>query len=85
MCSPVPIEAMTRSSGFQIVAQRDVTDIFHHTCKAIVEAREKLERELRLEEGSELYEEEQGKKLATLTGIREGLLRRSLIVAHKLK
>ncbi len=81
--SSTPIEAMTQSSGFEIVAQRDVTESFHRTCKAILEVRKRLERELRAEEGSEFYEEEQGKKLGTLTGIEEGLLRRSLIVALK--
>lgn len=81
--SPSPIEAITLSCGFEIVVQRDVTESFHRTCKAILEVRKELEKELRAEEGSELYVEEQGKKLGMLTGIEEGLLRRSLIIGLK--
>lgn len=81
--SPAPPEELAHSTGLAIIAHKDVTDVFRTTCKAILQAREKLEDALRAEEGDELYQEEQEKKYAMLKGIAEGLLRRSLIVGHK--
>lgn len=83
VASPAPIEELTYSAGLAMIAHKDVTDVFRATCKAILEAREKLEEILRAEEGDEVYEEEQGKKHSMLTGISEGLLRRLLIIAIK--
>jgi hypothetical protein len=74
---------MARSVGFTVTDYLDVTDIFRVTCEAILQAREQLQEKLRAEEGYEGYEEEQRKKHSMLSGIREGLLRRSLIVATK--
>ncbi len=81
--SPAPLEELMYSEGFAIVAQTEVTDVFRTTCEAILKERRKLEDELRAEEGNEIYEEEQEKKLSMLTGIREGLVHRSLIIAIK--
>ncbi len=81
--SPSPIEDLTHAAGLTIIARKDVTELFRATCTAILEARKRLEVELRRDEGKDLYEEEQDKKHLMLTGIDEGLLRRSLFVAHK--
>ncbi len=83
MTSPARIEDLTYYAGLGLIAHKDVTDVFHDTCKAILEVREKLEEKLRAEESDEVYEEEQEKKRSMLTGIREGLLLRSLIIAMK--
>lgn len=81
--SPAPIADLAYSAGLALIAQKDVTNVFHDTCKAILEVREKLKEKLRAEESDEVYEEEQEKKRSMLTGIREGLLLRSLIIAMK--
>ncbi len=72
-----------RSVGFSVIRQEDVTAGFRTTCDAILRARTKLEDALRVEEGSEVYEEEQQKKRTMLEGVDEGLLLRCLIVAAK--
>lgn len=77
------VKELACSAGLTIIAHKDVTEIFHNTCKAILEAREKLEKKLWAEEGDKVYEEEQGRKLSMLTGINEGLLYRSLIIVIK--
>jgi hypothetical protein len=76
-------EELLRTTGFSVVTQQDVTDVFRVTCGAIVEAREQLEAELRTEMGDEVYEEDQAKKRRMLIGISEGVLVRSLVVAVK--
>ncbi len=72
-----------RSAGFSVIRQEDVTAGFRATCEAMIRARTELEDALRVEEGHEVYEEEQHKKRSMLEGIDEGLLLRSLIVAVK--
>lgn len=76
-------EELTRSAGFSLIAQDDVTAAFSATCEAIRRAREQSEAALRAAEGDEAYEEEQATKESMLQGISEDLLRRSLIVATK--
>jgi hypothetical protein len=77
------LEDVHRTTGFSLAVHEDVTDVFRVTCEAIVEACEQLEAELRTEVGDEVYEENQGKKRRMLTGISEGVLVRSLVVAVK--
>ncbi len=74
---------MACSVGFSIVEDRDVTETFSSTCEAILCSRGELEDELRRAEGDDTFEEEQAKKSHMLTGIGEGLLRRSLVIAMK--
>ena len=76
-------DAMALSAGLTVIAQHDVTEAFQSTCQALLSVTEKFEDELRAEQGEALYDEEQVKKQNMLQGIREGLLRRSLIVCAK--
>ena len=76
-----PLEDLARSAGLSVMLQEDVTAGFRATCEAMTRARTELEDALRVEEGHEVYEEEQQKKRSILKGIDEGLLLRSLIVA----
>ena len=86
----VPMEALaeappaelTRRAGFAVVASEDVTDQFRATGLAVVRARERYEAELRAADGDEVYEDDQQRKVAVLTGIDEGLLLRSMIAAR---
>lgn len=76
-------EELTTAAGFSVLLSEDVTGAFLETGEAIVRARERLADELREVEGDEAFEEEQAEKCDYLRGIREGLLRRSLVVAVK--
>ena len=78
---PAPPDELARSVGMSLVAYEDVTDNFRVTAEAVLRARKDLEQQLRAEQGDEVYEEEWGREDEMLTGIREGLLRRCLIVA----
>ena len=66
---------------------QDVTDTFRATCSALRAARRDLEEELRNDEGDDFYddfyEEALRTKDAMLSGIDEGVLCRSLIMATK--
>ena len=81
--APDSPEALARQAGLSVVVLQDVTEEFRKTCEALLRAREALEAELRAEEGDDAYEEERSKKSAMLTGIDEGVLCRSLIVATR--
>lgn len=76
-------EELTAAAGFSVLLSEDVTGAFLETGEAIVRARERFSDELREVEGDEEYEAEQAEKRDYLRGIREGLLRRSLVVATK--
>lgn len=76
-------EELTDDAGFSILRSEDVTDDFLETAEAIVRVRERFADELRRAEGPDVYEEEQAEKRGYLRGIRQGLLRRSLIAAIK--
>ncbi|MEE8587146.1 MAG: hypothetical protein V3T83_20075 [Acidobacteriota bacterium] len=78
-----PPDAMALSAGLLIIAQHDVTEAFQSICQELLTVTEKLQDQLRAELGEALYDEEQVKKQNMLQGIREGLLRRSLIVCAK--
>lgn len=74
-------EQLTDAAGFSVLRSEDVTGEFLETGEAIVRARERFADELRRSEGPDAYEDEQAEKRGYLQGIREGLLRRSLVVA----
>lgn len=74
---------LAERAGFSLVACDDVTDQFRTTCESILRAREEREAELRAVDGDDAYDDDQRRKAAVLTGIDEGLLERSLIVAEK--
>ena len=74
---------LAERAGFSVVTCDDVTDQFRNTCEAILCAREEHEAELRAVDGDEVYDDDQRRKAAVLTGIDEGLLERSLIAAVK--
>ena len=74
-------EPLTRRAGLTVVHREDVTPQFRAGCEALLRAHTHLESTLRAEEGDEVFEEERTRKTAMLTGVREGLLVRSLVVA----
>lgn len=82
--APSSYEEMLVESGFSGVERLDVTDIFLKTCQSLFRARVNLEDDLRKEEGDDVFEEEQQKKLNMAKGIEMGLLRRSLLIAIKI-
>jgi hypothetical protein len=74
-------EVLTRLAAFTLVHYEDVTSQFRTACQALLTARVRLEPALRMDEGDEIFEAEHARKTAMLTGIHEGLLLRSLVVA----
>ncbi len=83
VATPQPLSRLVETAGLRITAQIDVTPVFRRTCEAVYEARRDHEAELRREEGDELFEEGQERKVAMAAGIDEGLLVRSLVVAER--
>ena len=75
--------AQARKAGFGPVERYDVTGEFQATCQALLEARAEQERTLREEHGDEWFDEEDTKTTEMIDAIERGLLRRSLVVAHK--
>ena len=76
-------EALLRAAGFSRVRAEDVTTEFSETARAFVAARERHAEALRREDGDAVFDEEQRSMTATLEGIGEGLLLRSLHVAER--
>ena len=76
-------EDLTRESGFSNVARTDVTHQFRATVEAMLDAASRWESELRAEQGDEEYVAGCERGNSILTGIREGLLLRSLVTAIK--
>ena len=78
---PALPEDLVRQAGFSRVVRTDVTRQFKATVEASRRAARQWEAELRAEQGDEEYTAgcERGKTM--LIGIREGLLRRSLVTA----
>lgn len=76
-----PPDELANAAGLSVVVYQDVTEEFGETCDALLRARVRLEAQLLGVEGPEVYEEEREKKEAMQAGIREGLLRRCLLVA----
>ena len=74
-------ETLTHRAGFTVVHREDVTQQFRESCEALLQAHARLESALRAEEGDEVFEEERTRRTKMLTGIRERLLLRSLVVA----
>ena len=83
VAAPLSPDALARQAGLSVVALQDVTEDFRVTCEALLRARDALAADLRAEEGDDLYEQERTAKAAMLTGIDEGVLCRSLIVATR--
>ena len=81
--SEVPLVELARSAGFRGVVEHDQTDEYERVCARLVESRVRYEGELRHAEGDEEYETETADKEALLEAIREGLLRRVLVIASK--
>ncbi len=81
--APLSPDALARQAGLSVVVLQDVTEDFRATCEALLRTREALAAELRAEEGDDVYEDERTKQTAMLTGIDEGVLCRSLIVATR--
>ena len=76
-------DGLAQSAGFVDVTLRDATGLFRTTCEGLLEASLRWEDDLRAEQGDEAYVEGRRKGEAMLTGIREGLLLRSMIVGVK--
>jgi hypothetical protein len=70
-------------AGFDVTDEIDVTDHFRITGDAFASALAELESELRGEEGDEIVEESLTNRRRMQSGIAEGLLLRSLLVAVK--
>ncbi len=78
-----PLDRLVLEAAFEPSSVLDLTEAFAETCRSLWDAREAAEADLRMEEGDEEYELEQGKKELMLRGITDGLLRRTLVVARK--
>ncbi len=74
-------EDLAREAGFSNVVRKDVTQQFKATVEAMLQAAGRWEAELRAEQGEEEYAAGCGRGKTMLIGIREGLLRRSLVTA----
>ena len=74
-------EDLARRVGFSNVVRSDVTSQFRATIEAMLDAETLWEPELRAEQGDEEYRAGRERGESMWTGIREGLLRRSLLTA----
>ena len=81
VAAPLSLDALARQAGLSVVVLPDVTGDFRATCEALLRARDALAAVLRAEEGDDLHVQVRTAKAAMLTGIDEGVLCRSLIVA----
>lgn len=70
-------------AGFEVIEQRDVTQEFQATCRALLHARAEHEPALREEYGDEWFDEEGTKTAEMIDAVERGLLRRSLVAARK--
>jgi hypothetical protein len=70
-------------AGFESISETDLTDEFLATSRAWNGGRRIREAELRAEFGDAWFEDRQADSDAMLSGIEEGLLRRSLFVASR--
>ena len=78
--SPQELIGEAGFSGLEVI---DVTARFRRTCSAWLAAMKELGPPLRRELGDEDFEDELDQKESMLTGINEGLLRRSLIICER--
>ena len=78
--SPQELIGEAGFSGLEVI---DVTARFRRTCSAWLAAMKELGPQLRRELGDEDFEDELDQKESMLTGIDEGLLRRSLIICER--
>jgi hypothetical protein len=69
-------------SGFESVVETDLTSDFLTTARAWQEGRQAREPELRADFGDSWFEDRLADSRSTISGIEEGLLRRSLFVAR---
>ncbi|MEO2199506.1 MAG: hypothetical protein ABGY72_25930 [bacterium] len=76
-------EELARKAGFVNVVRTDVTEEFTATVEAMLRAAKRWEAELRAEQGEEEYIAGCERGQTMLLGIREGLLLRSVVTAHK--
>ena len=74
--------SLLAEAGFELAVWEDLTEDFRATCRALGEARDALEAELREAEGAAVYEEERRKERDMRKGMDDGLLVRSLLVAR---
>jgi len=80
---PMPLAEWVRAAELQLIELRDLTEGFKRMAEAIRTERTLHEDALRAEEGDELFEEEQERKLQLSTAIAEGLLVRTLVIAER--
>jgi hypothetical protein len=78
-----PLPKFVRAAGLTPLSVSDVTPAFRRTNADLFDVRREHEAALRAEEGDELYEESQERRVQTLTAVDEGLLLRSLVVAER--
>lgn len=79
----VPPQALLAAAGFALTGLTDVTPEFRQMLTRIHDERSRREEQLRREEGDELFEEAQERKVLTLRCVDEGLLVRTLWVARR--
>jgi hypothetical protein len=83
VCGCESPQELIGEAGFFSPQVTDVTVRFRRTCSAWLAAMKELEPQLRRELGDEDFEDELDQKESMLTGIDEGLLRRSLIICER--
>ena len=76
----MPLGELMRAAGFVDVVLEDVTVSFEASCDAILAFRDEHERQLRVEEGDQLFDDQYRKKRNMREGIRLGLMKRTLVV-----
>lgn len=77
--APAALHDLVCAAGFDVLEVRDATPEFRRAVENRLVALRTFERGLRREEGDEAVDEEVGKRERLLTGIEEGLIRRTLI------
>lgn len=78
------LRCMVEGAGFDVMNERDVTSDFRASIVRRLEALVRHEAALRQAEGDEAVDAEREKRSRMLTGVDEGLLRRTVVVGRAL-
>ncbi len=74
---------LLRSAGFADTEEIDVTEEYHQTAMAWTEHRDRFADELIEFEGRETFEERRAERQEGAAAVEDGLIRRSMFVAHR--
>lgn len=77
-----PLRGLFERARFRVEVERDVTSEFRDALERRLDALVQHEAELRRSEGDEEVDAERDKRARMLTGVEEGLLRRTIVLGR---